>query len=86
MGNRSDTDRAPADDRQEFLFDIKVPEQPTAAARSARPSTSCSVCGRALRSRKSVDAGAGQTCAAKVGRSVLASIHKSGRARVEAAA
>ncbi len=56
-------------DEQPGLFDIEPPQR-APDAQAVRPT--CSECGRPLRSRRSIAAAAGDHCAAKVGRAVLA--------------
>ncbi|MXM67078.1 hypothetical protein GR925_27515 [Streptomyces sp. HUCO-GS316] len=71
---------------QVLLFDVPAPPRPPEAEGGPVKPRPCEVCGRMLRSKRAVEAGAGQTCAAKVGRAVLASTRSSRRARVTAVA
>lgn len=78
MRTRRRNEPAPAPDDHPMLFEVEAPDSGTDEEAS---STRCEVCNGALRSERSVSAGVGPTCAAKIGRAVIASTRQSKSAR-----
>lgn len=80
MRTRRRNEPVPAPDDHPMLFEVEV-EVPGSGTDEEASSARCEVCNGTLRSERSVSAGVGPTCAAKIGRAVIASTRRPKGAR-----